>query len=111
MNQEQAKAAVRWIIATFGPFIISHGYATSSTLELLGGVVVSLIPFAWSLLTHTQTNAVAVVGAIAKDPASPVKGVITASTAEGRDLAQSIPGSTVAAAGSSDAKLIATPGA
>lgn len=109
MNQEQAKSAVRWLIATFGPYITAHGYATSSSLELWGGLIVSAAPFIWGMFTHTQANAVAVVGEIAKDPASPVKGVITTPTAEGRDLAQSIPGSTVATAGSSDAKLIASP--
>lgn len=40
-----------------------------------------------------------------------VKGVVTTNTIEGRDLAASIPGPAVAAAGTSDAKVIATTGA
>src|SRR6266566_5241061 len=68
MNQEQAKSAVRWLIATFGPLIIAHGYATSGTLELIGGAVISLIPLAWGVLVHTEANTVAVVDTIAKDP-------------------------------------------
>lgn len=110
MNQEQAKSAVRWIIATFGPFIISHGYASASSLEMIGGVIVSAIPLILSMFNHTQTNAVQVVATIAADPASPVKGVVTTSSAEGVALANSIPGPAVAPAGSSDAKVIASTG-
>lgn len=111
MNQEQAKSAVRWIIATFGPIIISHGWASASTLEMVGGALVSLAPLIWSMFTHTEANAVQVVGTIAADPASPVKGVITAPTVAGRELAQSIPGPQVVQAGSTDAKAMANIGA
>lgn len=111
MNQEQAKSAVRWIITTFGPFIIQHGYATSSSLELWGGVAVSLAPFIWGMFTHTEANAVAVVDTIAKEPASPVAAVITTDTIAGRELAINIPGSTTVVAGTPEAKAVATPGA
>lgn len=46
-----------------------------------------------------------------KVPGSPVKGVITADTMAGRDLANSIPDNSVAAAGTPDAKKLATTGA
>jgi hypothetical protein len=107
MNQEQTKAAIRWIIATFGPFIISHGYASASTLEMVGGILVSTLPLILSMFAHTQNNAVAVVAEIAKDPASPVMGVITTSTPAGHALADSIPGPTVVPAGTPAAKTIA----
>lgn len=100
MNVEQVKSAVRWLIATFGPFLIAHGYATSGTLELAGGVIVSLAPLIWSMLVHTQANAVAVVDTIAKQPDSPVKAVITTPTSAGAQLAGSLPGNQTVVAGS-----------
>jgi len=103
MNQEQAKSAVRWLIATFGPLIIAHGYVTSGTLELIGGAVISLIPLAWGVLVHTEANTVAVVDTIAKDPNSPVKAIIVAPTAAGKVLAASLPGDTTVVAGSTAA--------
>lgn len=100
MNQEQVKSAVRWMIATFGPTIVAHGYASTSTLEMVGGVIVSLAPLIWGMFTHTQNNAVAVVDTIAKQPDSPVKAVVTEPTEAGRDLAASLPGNTTVVAGS-----------
>lgn len=111
MNAEQVKSAVRWMIATFGPIIISHGYASASTLEMIGGAVVSLIPLIFSMLNHTQSNAVAVVATIAEDPTSPVKGVVTTNTAEGRALARDTPSDTIVTAGTPEATAIAKPGA
>jgi hypothetical protein len=99
MNPEQLKSGVRWVIATFGPFLIAHGYATSGTLELAGGVLVSLAPLIWGLVTHTEANAVTVVDTIAKQPDSPVKAVVMEPTMAGRDLAASIPGDTTVVAG------------
>jgi hypothetical protein len=107
MNQEQVKSAVRWLIATFGPFIIAHGYANSGTLELAGGVIVSLAPLLWSMITHTQANAVAVVDTIAKQDNTPVKAVIMEPTMAGRELADSLPGKTTVVAGSSEAATLA----
>jgi hypothetical protein len=107
MNTEQVKSAVRWLIATFGPFLIAHGYATSGTIELAGGVIVSLAPLVWGMFVHTQANAVAVVDTIAKQPDSPVKAVVTEPTPEGRDLAQSMPGNTTVVAGSTAAVTLA----
>lgn len=100
MNTEQVKGAVRWMIATFGPFLIAHGYATSGTLELAGGIAVSLAPLVWSMLVHTQANAVAVVDTIAKDPTSAVKAVVLEPTTAGRELAETLPGNTTVVAGS-----------
>jgi hypothetical protein len=100
MNQEQVKSAVRWFITTFGAGIVNHGWASSSTLETIGGAVVAATPFVWSMFTHTQANAVAVVDTIAKQPDSPVKLVVTEPTEAGRDLANSLPGNTTVVAGS-----------
>lgn len=100
MNIEQVKSAVRWLIATFGPTIVAHGYASTSSLEMVGGAIISLTPLIWGLVTHTQANAVAVVDTIAKQPDSPVKAVITEATKEGQELALALPGNTTVVAGS-----------
>lgn len=107
MNAEQVKSAVRWIITTFGPTIIAHGYASASTLEIAGGIVVSIVPLIWAMSVHTQQNAVAVVDTIAKQPESPVKAVVTEPTEAGRDLAAALPGNTTVVAGSSAASNVA----
>ena len=107
MNAEQAKSLIRWVIATFGPFIIAQGYASQSTLELVSGVLVSLVPLAWGMFTHTQANAVAVVDMIAKQPESGVKAIVTEPTEAGRELAASMPGSTTVVAGSQAAAAVA----
>jgi hypothetical protein len=109
MNPEQLKSGVRWVIATFGPFLIAHGYATSGTLELAGGVLVSLAPLIWGLFTHTESNAVAVVDTIAKQPDAPVKAVILEPTEAGKALAESIPGNTTVVAGTAAATTAARP--
>lgn len=106
-NAEQVKSAVRWIITTLGPILVSYGLIDESTLSVVGGAILSLTPLIWSMFTHTQTNAIAVVDAMAKDPTTPVLGVITAPTAAGRALAESIPGSTVVPAGTPAAEKIA----
>lgn len=103
MNAEQAKSAVRWLIATFGPIIVTHGYASASTLEMFSGALVSVIPLVWAMITHTQLNAVTVVDNIAKQPESPVKAVVMEPTPAGRDLAAALPGNTTVVAGSSAA--------
>ena len=109
MNTEQIKGAVRWVIATFGPFLIAHGYASSGTLELAGGVIVSLAPLIWTMFTHTEANAVAVVDTIAKEPGTPVKAVILDQTTAGRELAASLPGDTTVVAGTAAATVAARP--
>lgn len=106
-NQEQVKSAIRWAMATFGPFLTANGYASDSMIQLGGGILISLVPFVWGLFAHTQENAVAVVGEIAKDPTSPVKGVVVENNMAGRKLAESIPGPTVVPAGTPAAEKIA----
>lgn len=92
MNPQQLNMAIRWAFATFGPFITSHGYASSSTLEMLSGVAVSLVPLILGFISHTEANAVAAVADIAKRPDSPVKAVITENSMAGREMARNIQG-------------------
>jgi hypothetical protein len=63
----------------------------------------------YAALTASKSHQVAAVGELAKVPGSGVAGVITTPTPEGRALAESIPASTVVAAGTSDAVKIAAP--
>jgi hypothetical protein len=107
MNVEQVKSAIRWVIATLGPFLIAHGYTTDGTLQLIGGVLISLAPLIWGMVTHTEANAVTVVDTIAKQPSTTVKAVILEPTAAGKDLAASIPGNTTVVAGTVAAAEVA----
>ena len=109
MNTEQLKSAVRWVIATFGPFLIAHGYASSGTLELVGGILVSLAPLIWGMFVHTEANAVTVVDTIAKEPGTPVKAVILDSSPAGKELAAALPGDTTVVAGTTQAAAAARP--
>jgi hypothetical protein len=118
MNPEQAKSSVRWAVSAFGGaaagFVAGRGWASAETVmavltsEVFMSAVAALIPLIWSMFRHTQAGAVAVVDTIAKDPESPVKGVVLTNTVAGRDLAAAIPGSTTVLAGTHDAKVIAT---
>lgn len=112
-NQEQTLALVRWGQATFGPIVVSHGYATSSNWEILCGIIISLIPLIWGIFAHTETATVAAAAKIASDPASPVKGVVIEQTVAGTkmldDVLSANPKAVIAQAGSLGAEIIAKP--
>jgi hypothetical protein len=113
MNSEQAKSAVRSLVATFGGLVAgwfaAKGWFTidqvtsvlnsPTTISLLASAAV----FVWGLFVHTEKNAVAVVDTIAKQPDSPVKAVLTEPTKEGQALAASLPGNTTVVAGTTPA--------
>jgi hypothetical protein len=103
MNEEQAKSFARWIVATFGPFLMAHGY-TQSTMEMWAGVFVSAAPLIWSMFVHTESNAVKVVDKLAKESSSPVLAVVVASNQAGKDLANAMPGNTTVVAGTQQAQ-------
>lgn len=116
MNIEQVKSALRWFVTTFGGgiagFFVAKGWFTidqvnsvinsPAILSLSATVIVGI----WSMFTHKQSNAVAVVDNIAKQPDSPVKAVITEPTKEGQELAMSLPGNTTVVAGSTKAQEV-----
>lgn len=116
MNQEQIKSAVRWLVGLAGGFLVGKGWvkadqvtALLSNEAVIGGLgAVGVL--VWGMFVHTQNNAAAVVDAIAKQPGSPVAAVIAAPNAAGRDLAQSLPGTTTVVAGTSTAVEIAKTG-
>jgi hypothetical protein len=117
VNTEQAKSAVRWFVSTFGGVIAgwfaAKGWFTiDQVLSVLNSPTVlslaaSVAVGVWGLFVHTQSNAVAVVDTIAKQPDAPVKAVILEPTPAGIALAQTIPGNTTVVAGSSAAVTLA----
>lgn len=113
MNPEIMKGQLRSLIIACagmvaGWFAYKGWISAERAMDILTGPVLGALATAgsgaiWSALTHRQSNAVAVVAQIAKDPTSAVKGVVTEPTAAGRELAASIPGPQVAAAGTHEA--------
>ena len=69
------------------------------------GLIISAGSGILGLMAHTQANAVAVVTKIAADPNSPVVGIITANTPEGRSMA-AVPATEIAVANSPGANAI-----
>lgn len=110
MNQQQFLSIVREVLQIIGTMLVSFHVAgmTDTTWEPIAGAALMIAPAVWGWFNHTETNAVAIVSDIAKNPQSPVKGVVTEATPEGRALAQSIASPTVAVAGSQAAADVAT---
>ena len=120
-TQEQIKGAVRWALALVAGIIggwfaksgvisadqVKSFFTSDVVVGLLTTAVTSGIALVWSLITHTEKNAVLVVDTIAKQPDSPVKAVLTESTPAGQALAASIPGNTTVVAGSTPAIAMA----
>lgn len=117
MNPEMMKGQIRSLLIAVAGVVagiliykgwISEAQWTAILNSPLAATLVTMAAgFIWSAMAHTENNAVAVVGEIAKRPDSPVKAVITEATEEGKALAQSIPGPTVVAAGTRQAVDIA----
>lgn len=117
MNPEQTKSLLRSFIQIFGGMIAgwfgAKGWFTvDQVLSVLNSetfisTMAALAMAGWGLFVHTQANAVAVVGAMADDPASPVKAVITTATPEGVALAKAIPSQMVVPAGTQAAVAVA----
>lgn len=112
MNQEQVKSAIRWVMTTFGTFVAgwfaAKGWFTvDQVVGVLNsptviGLITSGVMLAWGMITHTKTNAVAVV-----DKMNEVAGVVTKPTVDGRALANSVLSSTVVSSGTGAAANIA----
>lgn len=117
MNQEQLKSTLRTFIAMFGGAIAGwaahSGWITADQVlailnsETFLGLAVAVAGGVWGLFVHKQSNAVAIVAAMKKDPESPVKGVVVEPTEAGRKLVKEIDGSAVVAAGTPQAKDLA----
>ena len=64
MTQEQVMSAVRWVLTTIGPLIVSHGYLTDGTWQMIAGTIISIVPFVWAMISHTQQGQIAKVAAM-----------------------------------------------
>ena len=120
-TSEQIKSAARWILTLLGGlvggwvaksgFISSEQVASFFTSEVVVGFLTTGISagiaLVWSLITHTEKNSIAVVDTLAKQPDSPVKGVLMEPTPAGQAIAAAIPGNTTAVAGSPAAVTLA----
>lgn len=116
-NIEQIKGQLRTYIGVFGGVIagwFAHsGYVTAD--QVLGvlnspaflGVAAAVVSAVWSMIAHKQSNAVAVVAAMAADPASPVKGVVVQQNVEGRRLIDTVGSADVVPAGTATAATMA----
>lgn len=117
INPEILKSQIRALIiaaaAAVAGWLTAEGWITKeqwtqiATSPLAAVIVTIVVGLIWDAFSHTESNAVAVVGEIAKRPDSPVKAVITEDTPEGHELAKSIPGPTVVAAGTPQAVAVA----
>ena len=97
MNPEQAKKIARWLGSGAGGFLVgwavSRGFQYGDLVnqilssELFIGLATSTIIGVWSYLSGRMPALVAVVDALAKQPDSPVKGVVMEPTAEGAAIA------------------------
>lgn len=88
------------LVTLFGPTASKLIIAAASLLAGIGGLFLSMVT--------DQANVIKDMVTIAKDPKSPIQGVITTDTPEGKRLAASIQGPIVAA-GTNDAIEIAKP--
>lgn len=117
MNVEQVKSDLRTLIATFGGllagWLVAHHWASDSASVI--ALMLAMTPLLANLIvgisghfTHSESNAVLVVDTIAKEPGSPVRGVITEPNVAGRALASNTPGSTTVVAGTAAAEKLAS---
>ena len=96
-TQEQIKSAIRWLVTAFGMgfagWLAHSGYVTTNQVmdalnsQAFMGLAVAVISGLFGLWNHTQSNAIAVVAKIAKDPDSPIVGMVTTNDAAGRAVA------------------------
>ena|SRR3990170_8071528 len=109
-SQEQILGQLRQILPILGTLAVSFGLmkpevagdTVAAILNLTGAAMV-VGSMVWSLVDKTRASLVRKVDAIAKEPDSPVKVVITTNTPEGVALAKSMPGNTTMPAGTLDA--------
>lgn len=109
MLTDQLTAQVRMLLTAIGTILGMLGVVNPeivgnyvNTAMLVLGALMVIASSAWSIYSNLKSSIIASANAIPE-----VKGVITTNTTAGRTLADSIPGPTVATAGTSDAAKIA----
>lgn len=114
VSQEQVLEQLKLLLPAIGGLLTMMGILTpaesarwitqilavAGPLMILGGMV-------WGVLDKRQASLVAKVDTLAKDPNSPVKGVIVTNSPAGQDLANSMPGNTTVEAGTAQATTMA----
>lgn len=110
MNYEQVTGLIRQILPVVGGVAIAFGWLTKDQVGTLvtnvaaaAGPLMIIGSTIWSLVNKTDKAIVAAANALPQ-----VQGVVTKPTEEGRELAASVPSSTVVSAGTPAAKSIAT---
>ena len=100
---------ITWLLT----YAANKGWLTTSDVAVIAPALALLPAYLIGWWKNRPQNVAADMAQLTADKVegSPVKGVVTTDTMAGRDLANSIPGPTVAAAGSQDAKKLATTGA
>jgi hypothetical protein len=94
-----------------------RGYITGADVGILAPAIALMLPMIPAAVIgwwkNRPQNIAADLNQVTADkvPGSPVQGVITTNNQAGRALADSIPDATIAAAGSPDAKALASTGA
>ncbi len=113
MLSDQLTAQIRGILTAIGTLLATLGVATPGVIDakintamLIVGPLLMIGSSLWSVYSNLKSVQIASVAAMPE-----VKGVVTTSTIAGRDMANSIPGPAVAAAGTDNAKAIAATGA
>lgn len=92
------------LVASTGQLTDLFGPQITKYIISAAGIGVSTLSGIGAILTGQSTQIQAVVD-MAKDPASPIQGIVTTATPEGKALAQSIPGPIVSAGTSNATEL------
>lgn len=50
MSQEILNSAVRHVLTTGGSYLMTHGYISSGTWEIVSGLVLVVSSYAWSVV-------------------------------------------------------------
>ncbi len=114
MNAPQVSSIIdraATVVATWAlTWLASHGYISQSDIVAFLPILIALPAAFVGWWKNRQSAVLANVDALAKDPTSPVKGVILSNSTEGRELARDIPGLTTVVAGTPEATAIAKTG-
>lgn len=102
MTPDSVNGILRAVVPAILAYVAGRGWISSTSIPDIMAAVLALSAAFWSYMSNRPAAIVAKVNAL---PA--VAGVVTTATPEGKELALSVPSSTVATAGSTAAANIA----
>lgn len=109
MTEQQKLETLRQVLQAIGAIVAALGFMSAdavaswiNTIMQISGPLVMVVSIVWGFVANRKANLVAAV-----DGMEGVAGVVTTNTTEGRELANSIPSNTVAAAGTGAAASLA----